>query len=230
MVRQNFQLQPIRKSSCLPFMFPEWQCRHIRGSLDSSSSSPFSSANSLFFSRARTWKIPLYSWLPIILHSSSVQSIAPRFYRSPETKPCSNLPRFDRISRTCTNIDLRQRSIADRLCNNPRSFVENKKREKSYCSKSLHFEFVQFVRLLSLTRFTSTCFFLPTKLTRTTFYSSTSGRNHRRSRKFHPWTCKTTSFHLSENRTAEGTSSDKYIILMRADFSRDGSRITRSFE
>lgn len=161
-------------------MFPEWQCRHIRGSLDSSSSSPFSSANSLFFSRARTWKIPLYSWLPIILHSSSVQSIAPRFYRSPETKPCSNLPRFDRISRTCTNIDLRQRSIADRLCNNPRSFVENKKREKSYCSKSLHFEFVQSVRPLSLTRFTSTRFFLPTKLTRTTFYSSTSGRNHRR--------------------------------------------------
>lgn len=180
MVRQNFQLQPIRKSSCLPFMFPEWQCRHIRGSLDSFSSSPFSSANSLFFSRARTWKIPLYSWLPIILHSSSVQSIAPRFYRSPETKPCSNLPRFDRISRTCTNIDLRQRSIADRLCNNPRSFVENKKREKSYCSKSLHFEFVQSVRPLSLTRFTSTRFFLPTKLTRTTFYSSTSGRNHRR--------------------------------------------------
>lgn len=147
MVRQNFQLQPIRKSSCLPFMFPEWQCRHIRGSLDSSSSSPFSSANSLFFSRARTWKIPLYSWLPIILHSSSVQSIAPRFYRSPETKPCSNLPRFDRISRTCTN--LRQRSIADRLCNNPRSFVENKKREKSYCSKSLHFEFIQSVRPLA---------------------------------------------------------------------------------
>lgn len=83
---------------------------------------------------------------------------------------------------------------------------------------------------LGLTRFTSTCFFLPTKLTRTTFYSSTSGRNHRRSRKFHPWTCKTTSFHLSGNRTAEGTNSDKYIILMRADSSRDGSRITRSFE
>lgn len=35
---------------------------------------------------------------------------------------------------------------------------------------------------LGLTRFTSTCFFLPTKLTRTTFYSSTfySGRNHHR--------------------------------------------------
>lgn len=182
MVRQNFQLQPIRKSSCLPFMFPEWQCRHIRGSLDSSSSSPFSSANSLFFSRARTWKIPLYSWLPIILHSSSVQSIAPRFYRSPETKPCSNLPRFDRISRTCTNIDLRQRSIADRLCNNPRSFVENKKREKSYCSKSLHFEFIRICASLKPHSFYFHPFFLPTKLTRTTFYSSTfySGRNHHR--------------------------------------------------
>lgn len=227
MVRQNFQLQPIRKSSCLPFMFPEWQCRHIRGSLDSFSSSPFSSANSLFFSRARTWKIPLYSWLPIILHSSSVQSIAPRFYRSPETKPCSNLPRFDRISRTCTN--LRQRSIADRLCNNPRSFVENKKRE-TLLLKISSLRIHPICASLGLTRFTSTCFFLPTKLTRTTFYSSTSGRNHRRSRKFHPWTCKTTSFHLSGNRTAEGTNSDKYIILMRADSSRDGSRITRSFE
>lgn len=163
-------------------MFPEWQCRHIRGSLDSSSSSPFSSANSLFFSRARTWKIPLYSWLPIILHSSSVQSIAPRFYRSPETKPCSNLPRFDRISRTCTNIDLRQRSIADRFCNNPRSFVENKKRETLLLKiSSLRIRPIS-VRPLSLTRFTSTCFFLPTKLTRTTFYSSTfySGRNHHR--------------------------------------------------
>lgn len=181
MVRQNFQLQPIRKSSCLPFMFPEWQCRHIRGSLDSSSSSPFSSANSLFFSRARTWKIPLYSWLPIILYSSSVQSIAPRFYRSPETKPCSNLPRFDRISRTCTNIDLRQRSIADRLCNNPRSFVENKKRE-TLLLKISSLRIHPICASLGLTRFTSTCFFLPTKLTRTTFYSSTfySGRNHHR--------------------------------------------------
>lgn len=181
MVRQNFQLQPIRKSSCLPFMFPEWQCRHIRGSLDSFSSSPFSSANSLFFSRARTWKIPLYSWLPIILHSSSVQSIAPRFYRSPETKPCSNLPRFDRISRTCTNIDLRQRSIADRLCNNPRSFVENKKRE-TLLLKISSLRIHPICASLGLTRFTSTCFFLPTKLTRTTFYSSTfySGRNHHR--------------------------------------------------
>lgn len=54
------------------------------------------------------------------------------------------------------------------------------RKEKRYCSKSLHFEFVQSVRPLSLTRFTSTRFFLPTKLTRTTFYSSTSGRNHRR--------------------------------------------------
>lgn len=179
MVRQNFQLQPIRKSSCLPFMFPEWQCRHIRGSLDSFSSSPFSSANSLFFSRARTWKIPLYSWLPIILHSSSVQSIAPRFYRSPETKPCSNLPRFDRISRTCTNIDLRQRSIADRLCNNPRSFVENKKRE-TLLLKISSLRIRPICASLKPHSFYFHPFFLPTKLTRTTFYSSTSGRNHRR--------------------------------------------------
>lgn len=137
---------------------------------------------------------------------------------------CRDSIAFRELAPTCAN----DRSRTDSAITHDHSSKTRK--EKRYCSKSLHFEFVQSVRPLSLTRFTSTRFFLPTKLTRTTFYSSTSGRNHRRSRKFHPWTCKTTSFHLSGNRTAEGTNSDKYIILMRADSSRDGSRITRSFE
>lgn len=130
-VRQNFQytnFQAIRKSLCLPFMFPAWQCRHIRGSLDSSSSS-FSSANSLFFSRARTWKIPLYSWLPFF-HSSSVQSIVSRlaFIDHPTSlvQTCRDSIAFrlrELPPPTCANDRSRStRSRPDsRLSNNPRS-------------------------------------------------------------------------------------------------------------
>lgn len=74
------------------------------------------------------------------------------------TKPCSNLPRFDRISLSKTRtINLRQRSIAldaiaGRFCNNPRSFVEAKNEGKTLFKKSSqkifsrsHFGFIQFV-------------------------------------------------------------------------------------
>lgn len=109
-------------------MFPAWQCRHIRGSLDSSSSS-FSSANSLFFSRARTWKIPLYSWLPFF-HSSSVQSIVSRlaFIDHPTSlvQTCRDSIAFrlrELPPPTCANDRSRStRSRPDsRLSNNPRS-------------------------------------------------------------------------------------------------------------
>lgn len=56
------------------------------------------------------------------------------------------------------------------------------RKEKRYCSKSLHFEFIRICASLKPHSFYFHPFFLPTKLTRTTFYSSTfySGRNHHR--------------------------------------------------
>lgn len=193
MIRQNFQLQAIRKSLCLPFMFPEWQCRHIRGSLDSSlllllllllGKQPILQSN------ARTWKIPLYSWLPL---SSSIHraSIASRLAFIDH--PTKNLVQTCRDSiafrlrkhapSTCAND--RSRSRADSgLCSNPRSFVEAKMKNL------LLLEIPLLISIHPICPLSASFYFHRMKLLLLFVFLS---------RKFHPWTYKTTSS-LSEEQ------------------------------
>lgn len=185
MVRQNFQLQAIRKSLCLPFMFPEWQCRHIRGSL-----LPLLllGKQPILQSSSTNVKNSTLLMATIILHSSSVQSIVSLL----------SITRRNLVQTCRDSIAFRLRKLAPSTCANDRSrstrsradsaithdhSSKRKKKEKLCYSKNLLSIALRIYPIcpLSLTPFTSTCFLL-TKLTRTTFIQAwdRSGRNERR--------------------------------------------------
>lgn len=211
MVRQNFQLQAIRKSLCLPFMFPEWQCRHIRGSL---LLLLLLGKQPILQSSSTNVKNSTLLMATIILHSSSVQSIVSLL----------SITRRNLVQTCRDSIAFRLRKLAPSTCANDRSrstrsradsaithdhSSKRKMKEKLCYSKNLLSIALRIYPIcpLSLTPFTSTCFLL-TKLNSNYFHSSVGQIGKKRptmfrSRKFHPWTTKQRVFTYQE-RTAEG--------------------------